>query len=119
MGTCILLMRVWHVSLKWSSLLTPLVGPCVAILPVWRITSSIQYVVPCSAFDVNVVVLDGFHGVDLWCGSWLCVVQLRLQSRVSSSCMRGHTLGMVYRPILSYMWVTVETPVLRSPHDWG
>jgi hypothetical protein len=79
-GTCILLMRVWHVSLEWCSLLIPLVGSCVSILPVWCIASSIQYAAPCSEFDADVVVLDGFHGVDLRCGSWLCVVKLRLSS---------------------------------------
>jgi hypothetical protein len=36
-------------------------------------------------------------------------------SLASPSCVRRHTPGMVYRLVLSGMWVTVETLVLRSP----
>jgi hypothetical protein len=44
-----------------------------------------------------------------------------VMSLVSPSYVRRHTPGMVYHPILSGMWVTLETPVLRSPMsgvDW-
>jgi hypothetical protein len=38
-----------------------------------------------------------------------------VMSLASPFCVRRHTPGMVYCPVLFSMWVTVETLVLRSP----
>jgi hypothetical protein len=58
-----------------------LVGPCVVVFLVWRITSPLQYVGSGSEPDADVVVIDRSHRVDLWHGSGSCVVQLHLPSR--------------------------------------
>jgi hypothetical protein len=42
---------------------------------------------------------------------------LVVMSPVSPASMCMHTLDMVYCPVFPGIWVTVETPVLRSSHD--
>jgi hypothetical protein len=49
----------------------------------------------------------------VWFGVVHGVASSFVTSLVSPSFVRRHTPGMVYHPVLSGTWATVETPVLR------
>lgn len=93
-------------------LLTSFVESCIAVLLGWCTASSVRYMGLYSESDVNVVTLGGPAGVDLRCASGSALSSI--MSLASPSCVCRHIPGMVYRPILFGVWVTVDNLLMRS-----
>jgi hypothetical protein len=87
---------------------------CATVPMVWRQVLSVHHIGSCRYSDTDVSVLGGSCCVEVRFRYVFGTTSSSVIPLASPFIMRRHMPGTVYCPIPSGVWITVETPMLRS-----